>query len=89
MKNNAVLDEEKNIGIKTFFTPLNGIGGRLRTLPDDFVVKEISNYPPRKENGKFTIADITVTNWETNLVVRELSKRLHVSRKRVSLRNKR
>ena len=84
MKNNAVLDAEKNIGIQTFFTSFKGVGGRLRTLPEDFVVKEISSYPPEKENGKFTIADVTATNWETNLLVRELSKRLCVSRKRIS-----
>jgi len=83
MKNNVVLDAEKNIGIQTFFTSFKGVGGRLRTLPEDFVVKEISSYPPEKENGKFTIADVTATNWETNLLIRELSKRLYISRKRI------
>jgi len=83
MKNNVVLDTEKNIGIQTFFTSFKGVGGRLRTLPEDFVVKEISGYPSEKENGKFIIADVTATNWETNLLVRELSKRLYISRKRI------
>ena len=83
MKNNVVLDTEKNIGIQTFFTSFKGVGGRLRILPEDFVVKEISSYPPEKENGKFTIADVTATNWETNLLIRELSKRLYISRKRI------
>ncbi|KYK22832.1 tRNA pseudouridine synthase D [Thermoplasmatales archaeon SG8-52-4] len=78
-----VLDVEKKIGIETFFTPFKGIGGKLRTTPEEFIVNEISNYPPKKENGKFTIADVTSNNWETNHLIRELSKNLHISRKRI------
>ena len=78
-----VLDVEKNIGIETFFTSFNGIGGKLRLQPEDFTVEEVSNYPPKKENGKFTIADVAAINWETNLLVRELSNWLHISRQRI------
>ena len=78
-----VLDTEKNIGIETFFTPYEGIGGKLRTTPEDFVVREVSNYPPKKEKGRFTIADVTVTNWETNHLVRDMSNWLHISRQRI------
>ena len=77
------LDAEKNIGIETFFTPTKGIGGKLRAVPEDFIVHEISKYPSKKETGRFTIAEVTARNWETNLLVRELSNRLHISRKRV------
>ena len=77
-------DAEKNIGIETFFTPFDGIGGKLRTTPEDFIVYEVSKHPPENEDGKFVIADIMVINWETNHLVRELSNRLHISRKRVS-----
>ena len=78
-----ILDAEKKIGIETFFTPCSGIGGKLRVKPEDFTVKEISNYPVEKEDGKFTIADVTATYWETNLLVRELSKKLKISRQRI------
>ena len=78
-----VLATEKNIGIETFFTPFEGVGGKLRSIPEDFVVREASNYPSEKENGRFTIADVTATNWETNLLVRELSNWLHISRQRI------
>jgi len=37
-----VLDVEKNIGIVTFFTPFEGICGKLRKTPEEFIVKEIS-----------------------------------------------
>lgn len=78
------LDFEENIGIETFFTKELGIGGKLRSLPEDFIVKEIFLYPNRKENGLFTIAEISSRNWETNNLVREMSKRLHISRRRIS-----
>ena len=78
-----VLDAEKNIGIETFFTSFKGVGGKLRFTPEDFVVCEVSNYPPEKENGRFTIADVTAVHWEANLLVRELSNWLHISRQRV------
>ena len=78
-----VLATEKNIGIETFFAPYEGIGGKLRTTPKDFVVREASNYPPKKEKGRFTIADVTVTNWETNHLVRDMSNWLHISRQRI------
>ena len=79
-----VLDAEKNIGIETFFTTFSGVCGKLRTITEDFIVNEISKHPDENKDGKFLIADITVKNWETNHLVRELSKKLHISRKRVS-----
>lgn len=78
-----VLDAEKIIGIETFFTDFEGSSGKLRTIPEDFIVEEISNYPPENKNGRFTIADVSSTNWETNLLIREISNRLNISRKRV------
>jgi tRNA pseudouridine13 synthase len=78
------LDFEKYIGIEIYFTKEQGIGGKLRSIPEDFIVNEIFSFPTKKENGNFTIAEIYSKNWETNNLVRELSKRLHISRKRIS-----
>jgi len=78
-----VLDAEKKVGIETFFTPFKGVNGKLRTQPEDFFVTEISKYPPKTDSGRFTIAEVTATNWETNILIRELSNRLHISRQRV------
>lgn len=79
-----VLDIEKTIGIEIFFTSFEGIGGKLRTNPEDFTVKEISNYPKEKKDGKYSIADVTTINWETNSLIKELSDRLHISRQRIN-----
>ena len=77
------LDTEKVIGIEFFLTPYKGIGGKLRTNPEDFIVNEVSKYPSVNVDGRFNIARITATNWETNRLIREFSKRLHISRKRI------
>ena len=79
-----VLEAERIVGIETFFTPFEGLGGKLRSQPEDFIVTEISNYPKKSETGKFLIADVTTKNWETNLFVRELSNKLHISRQRIN-----
>jgi tRNA pseudouridine13 synthase len=79
----SILESEKIIGIVTFFIPFEGIGGKLRTKPEDFIVHEVSNYPPKSDFGKYLNADVTSKNWETNLLVRELSNRLHISRQRI------
>lgn len=79
-----VLEVEKVIGIETFYTPFEGIGGKLKQRSEDFSVFEISNYPQLVESGKYLIADVTAINWETNLLVRELSDHIHISRKRIS-----
>lgn len=79
-----VLEAEKIVGIETFFTPFKGVGGKLRLKPEDFCVSEVSNYPPKSDNGKYLIADVTTKKWETNLFVRDLSNKLHISRQRIS-----
>jgi tRNA pseudouridine13 synthase len=78
-----ILEAEKTIGIETFFTSIDGVGGKLRTQPEDFVVNEVPIYPPKKADGKFTIAEVTANYWETNLLIRELSNWLHISRQRI------
>ena len=76
-------DFEKNIGIETFFTDYAGISGKLRTIPEDFIVNEVFLYPKKVENGCFAIAEVSSKNWETHRLVRELSKRLKISQKRI------
>lgn len=79
-----VLDAEKKSGIETFYTDFIGVKGKLRTVPEDFIVEEISAYPPEQKKGRFTIADVKTLNWETNRLVKVLSNRLHISRKRIN-----
>jgi len=74
---------EEEVGMLGFITGTPGVGGRLRDEPEDFVVDEISRPPPEVPNGKFTAATIRLRNWETNRFVRQMSRRLGISSKRV------
>lgn len=83
-KYSSVLDAEKNIGINSFLTKnVSGVGGKLRVFPQDFKVREIPVDFNKEEKAKFLIAKIRSINWENNLLVRELSNRLHISRQRI------
>jgi tRNA pseudouridine13 synthase len=74
---------EKDIGIETYFTPYPGIGGKLRSLTEDFIVNEIFSYPKKVEIGTYVIAEVSSKNWETHRLIKELSKRLKISRNRI------
>ncbi len=74
---------EADVGMLYYMSEAAGTGGRLKEQAEDFVVEEISSRPERTENGRFTIAEVTVRNWETNRMVRMLSRQLGISRERI------
>jgi len=73
---------EKRIGIWFYFTRTEGIGGKIKTKPTDFFVREITNREEGEE-GNYLIAELTKENWDTHSVIREISRRLRVSRNRI------
>ena len=75
---------EADIGMHFYITDTDGTGGRIKQSAEDFVVREISNRPAEKEGGRFTIADVTTVNWETNRLVRMLAKSMMISRERIA-----
>lgn len=77
-------DFEHEIGIDTYCTNQPGLGGKLRVRIDDFHVSELFVYPQRKDDGRFTIAEVSCRNWETHTLVKEIASRLHVSQRRIS-----
>jgi len=78
-----ISDFDKNIGIENYFTSTPGIGGKLRSITNDFIVEEIFQFPAEKKDGEFVIAEILSKNWETHTLVKALSKKLYISRKRI------
>ena len=77
-------DDEKRIGIEVFYTDIDGIGGKLRSKPEDFRVVEIPKRISADGDGDYIILKVTSKNWETNHLVRELARKLGISRKRIS-----
>ena len=60
-----------------------GIGGRLKALPEDFIVNEVSSVPDEDPNGRYVFARVRSRNWETNRLIRQLSRILGISRRRI------
>ena len=74
---------EREVGMEVYLSRSPGVGGKLRSFPEDFVVEELSLPPPRFENGRYIAARVRCRNWETNRLVRELSRAMGISRKRI------
>jgi len=76
---------EEEIGISVYWTKeVPGIGGRLKTVPEDFVVEELSLFPPESPEGELSAAVVRHKNWEMNRLVRRLSTNLRISRNSIS-----
>ena len=72
---------ERELGMEQYLTEADGIGGRLKAFPEDFVVEEVPlAFPPPAAEGKYTIAALRVRNWETNRLMGELARRFDVPR---------
>ncbi len=74
---------EKDLGIEGYLTTTPGVGGTLKVSAEDFIVEEVSAPPPVVVDGKHTIARLRVREWETNRLVRQLARSLHISRRRI------
>jgi len=86
---------EKGVGIETYATQSQGIGGKIRYLLDDFVVEEllvdgslaevsapVESWEPAGE-GRYLICVLVKRRWDTFLAVRQVAERLRINQKRI------
>ena len=71
------------IGLTGYAVDSTGIGGVLKARVADFRVDEISTKVSTDTRGRFTAANITLTNWETNRFIGKLAKACGISRNRI------
>ncbi|HEX3001324.1 MAG TPA: tRNA pseudouridine(13) synthase TruD [Methanoregula sp.] len=74
---------ELDLGMRYYASDADGIGGRLRSAPSDFVVEEIPLEGKGGDSGPFLICRLTKTNWELQHAVKEIAKRLGISHRRI------
>jgi len=74
---------ERDLGIEGYLTNTPGVGGTLKASADDFIVEEVSSPPAAEAEGRYTTAALRVRDWETNRLIRQLAKSLHISRRRI------
>ena len=70
-------------GLSGFACEGEGIGGLLKSRFEDFRVEEEGRTPALDAKGRFTVARVTLTNWETNRFVGKLAKILRISKNRI------
>ena len=79
------------VGSESFFSKTSGIGGKLRKKSEDFNVEEVVSIPGRSHwiwmqdssNGKHQIVKIKAKNWDTHVLVKELSRKLNIGQKSI------
>jgi tRNA pseudouridine13 synthase len=73
---------ERDLGIRWYASDTEGIGGRLRAIPEDFLVEEIP-LEKKPSAGPYLICRLTKKNWELQHAVKELARRLGISHRRI------
>ena len=71
------------MGLSTWTVPAEGIGGLLKARVEDFRVEESSKVPALDDKGRFTVARVTMTNWETNRFLRRLARACGINKNRI------
>lgn len=85
---------ERFIGIEVYKSKTDGIGGRIKQIPEDFIVEEINpegnileigksgNFTREQISGEYLHFTLQKRNWDNILAIKEISKRLGISYKR-------
>ena len=74
---------EEQLGLTGWSSDGDGIGGLLKIRVEDFRVDEIACIPALDPKGRFTVARVSLNNWETNRFLGRLAKACGISRRRV------
>ncbi|NLA30256.1 MAG: tRNA pseudouridine(13) synthase TruD [Methanomicrobiales archaeon] len=75
---------EEELGMRYYASDTPGIGGRLRSSPEDFIVEEIPLPFSEVDDGPYLICRLKKTNWELQRAVREIAKQLGISHRRIA-----
>ena len=87
---------EEEIGIEVYSSLSQGIGGRIRQFPEDFMVEEILadgsmakvesiDSGSFQKRGRYLICVLVKRNWDTLRAVQEIGKRLHLDEDRIQI----
>ncbi len=71
------------LGMKYYASDAEGIGGKLRSVAEDFIVEEIPLPEKGGTKGPYLICRLTKTNWELQHAIKEIAKRLGISHRRI------
>jgi tRNA pseudouridine13 synthase len=72
---------ERSLGMHYYASDTPGLGGRLRTSSQDFIVEEVPCQVG--DEGPYLVCRLTKKDWELQRAIKELAKRLGVSHRRL------
>jgi tRNA pseudouridine13 synthase len=72
------------LGLASYLSDTPGIGGRLRSDPEDFRVIETGEGPPADPTGAHAAAFVELRNWETNRFAQQAALALGIHREQVA-----
>jgi tRNA pseudouridine13 synthase len=73
---------EQDLGMRWYASDAEGIGGKLKSTAEDFLVEEIP-LPSPGGSGPYLICRLTKKNWEHQHAIKEIAKRLGISHRRI------
>jgi tRNA pseudouridine13 synthase len=73
---------ELDLGMRCYASDTDGIGGKLRTEAEDFIVEEIP-LPVTGTTGPYLICRLTKKNWEHQHAIKEIANKLGISHRRI------
>ena len=79
----TISDIEKKVGLDTYAVENEGIGGIIKVKISDFRVEESFKKIGLDPKGRFSVIQVTLTNWETNRFINRLARELKISRNRI------
>ncbi len=74
---------DHTLGLSWYISDQDGIGGRLKVEPEDFMVEEIAETPVPSGTGPYLICRLTKKNWDQQRAIKEIAGRLGVSHQRI------
>ena len=83
MPSESKISVAERIGLAGYSSSLSGIGGIIKIRAVDFRVEEFGRKISFDPKGRFTVAKITLNNWETNRFIGKLARILKISRNRI------
>jgi len=85
-------EQDRLIGVDGYLSQTEGMGGRIKDQPEDFLVEEITpdnlileigkELKPKASEGDYTTLTLEKTNWDVMRAIKALAKGCNVSRKR-------
>ena len=73
---------EQDLGMRWYASDAEGIGGKLRSSAEDFIVREIP-VVSGSGTGPYLICRLTKKNWEHQHAIKEIAKHLGISHRRI------